>query len=141
VRSGQLATGRWALSGPERLGLVGLVAAGAAGVWPALTGATGVTLACPLRAVTGIPCPICGMTTATVALVRGDLGGAVRANPLVLALALLTVSFVAGVALRALGRHRPPVPWGGAAVTRATALVVGMLLASEVWQLHRFGRL
>ena len=47
---------------------------------------------CPLRAITGVPCPFCGMTTGTLALGRGDLGASVAANPasimLVLAMAL-----------------------------------------------------
>jgi hypothetical protein len=37
---------------------------------------------CALRAITGVPCPLCGMTHATVALGAGDLAGAVAAHPL-----------------------------------------------------------
>jgi hypothetical protein len=47
---------------------------------------------CPLRAVTGIPCPLCGMTRGVTALVHGDIGRAVFLNPgslLVVALALV----------------------------------------------------
>jgi hypothetical protein len=42
---------------------------------------TDVSLICPLRATTGIPCPLCGMTTSVVATVHGDLLGALAANP------------------------------------------------------------
>lgn len=42
---------------------------------------------CPLRLLTGVPCPLCGMTTGTVSLVRGDLAGAATANPFSLAFA------------------------------------------------------
>nr|HEX4319116.1 DUF2752 domain-containing protein [Kofleriaceae bacterium] len=37
---------------------------------------------CPLKTVTGIDCPFCGMTHATVALGRGDWSGALHAHPL-----------------------------------------------------------
>ena len=40
-----------------------------------------VGLACPLRTMTGVPCPLCGMTTSVTAAVRLDIGGALAANP------------------------------------------------------------
>ena len=46
---------------------------------PVLPGWAGV--GCPLRALTGIPCPLCGMTTSVEAVVRFDLGSALAANP------------------------------------------------------------
>ncbi len=55
-----------------------MLAAGA--VWP-LLGAGLPSLACPLLSTTGIPCPLCGMTTSVVAAIHGDLAGAVSANP------------------------------------------------------------
>ena len=51
-------------------------------------------IACPLRAVTGIPCPFCGMTRAVVAAVHGHVGASLAFNPggiLVLALAVFTI--------------------------------------------------
>jgi hypothetical protein len=44
---------------------------------------------CPLRDLTGIPCPTCGGTHAAVALAELRLGDALRANPLVVVAALL----------------------------------------------------
>jgi hypothetical protein len=44
--------------------------------------------ACPLRSLLGLPCPTCGGTHAALALVRGDLAGAWRQNPLVTAAAV-----------------------------------------------------
>jgi hypothetical protein len=47
---------------------------------------------CPLRTITGIPCPMCGMTRGVTALVHGNLAHAFSLNPgsfLVVALALL----------------------------------------------------
>jgi hypothetical protein len=36
---------------------------------------------CPLRAVTGVPCPLCGMTTSVTATTQLDFAGAFAANP------------------------------------------------------------
>ena len=44
---------------------------------------------CYLRRNIGLPCPTCGGTHSTLALVRGDLASAWVANPLVAAAALL----------------------------------------------------
>jgi len=37
---------------------------------------------CPLKATTDIDCPFCGMTRATLAMGRGDLGTALQYHPL-----------------------------------------------------------
>ena len=37
---------------------------------------------CPFRRITGIDCPFCGMTRATIAFGRGDLHGALAYHPL-----------------------------------------------------------
>jgi len=55
-------------------GLVGVAA-----VWPLLPVHTGIV--CPLRAATGIPCPLCGMTRACVAAVHGHLATSLAFNP------------------------------------------------------------
>ncbi|MCW3019404.1 MAG: hypothetical protein JWN10_1712 [Solirubrobacterales bacterium] len=36
---------------------------------------------CPFRRMTGIRCPLCGLTHATRALTRGDIGNAVALHP------------------------------------------------------------
>lgn len=47
-------------------------------------------LSCPFHALTGLDCPLCGATRATLALLDGDVAGAFDLNPLlVLALPLL----------------------------------------------------
>lgn len=47
---------------------------------------------CPLRAITGIPCPLCGMTRGVTAAVHGNLGRALELNPASVALVLLAVA-------------------------------------------------
>lgn len=72
---------------------------------------TGSTL-CPVAALTGTPCPGCGMTRAVVALARGDLSAAWRWHPL----APLVAGYAAGTAihwrrhLRAYVRGHSPSP-------------------------------
>jgi hypothetical protein len=47
---------------------------------------------CPLRTVTGVPCPLCGTTRGVTALVHGDFARALLMNPasyVVVALALV----------------------------------------------------
>ncbi len=52
---------------------------GAAAIWPVLP--LHPPLACPLRSITGIPCPLCGMTRACIAAVHGHLGASLAFNP------------------------------------------------------------
>lgn len=39
---------------------------------------------CPIRYITGVPCPGCGMSRALGCLLRGDLAGYFRCNPALL---------------------------------------------------------
>jgi hypothetical protein len=124
---------------PERLGLVGLGAAAASFAYPAVSRGTGLALPCPLRTLTGIPCPLCGMTTAATGLAAGDLSGAMAANPFVLVLAGLTLLMTLLMAARALRWAPPPAQWPP--VRRRQAYWAAALLAAASWafQLHRFG--
>lgn len=66
----------------------------AAMVRPLVPGEPG--LPCPLRLATGIPCPLCGMTTSVTAAAHLDLAEAAAANPVgilavLVALVLLVV--------------------------------------------------
>lgn len=80
--------------------------------------------ACPVKALTGVPCPGCGSGRATLALARLDFGAAFVSNPL---FSVAAVAFVAGgiVALvLALSGRGVPEPR-----TLPLALRAGLVLA------------
>lgn len=62
-------------------GLAGALILGAVG-GDVSAHAAGAGLPCPFHALTGVVCPLCGMTHATLALGAGDLGAAFAAHPL-----------------------------------------------------------
>ncbi len=107
--------------------------------WPLAMAATpwwlgqgGPGLGCGFRALTGLPCPLCGGTHACAALVQGDLTAAWAANPGAVLL-LLWLALLAGQAVveGALGRHRVGGwPWWHPAVLAAVGggLVVSWLV-------------
>jgi ribose/xylose/arabinose/galactoside ABC-type transport system permease subunit len=113
--------------------------AGAAAVWPAVTDSTGVGLPCPLRALTGVPCPFCGLTTAAIALVRGRVVTAFGANPLIFGLGVLAVAVGPLIVLRALGVLSVPQAWPSRRRRRWGRLAVLVAAASWLFQLHRLG--
>ncbi|MBW8482938.1 DUF2752 domain-containing protein [Actinomadura sp. PM05-2] len=86
---------------------------------------------CPLRTVTGLPCPLCGGTTVFVELGSGRPVQAALASPAVLAGAL-------GLVLAPLGGGGRW--WALAPRTRAWLLGTA-LVGSELWQLARLGLL
>ncbi|WP_239177540.1 DUF2752 domain-containing protein [Actinoplanes octamycinicus] len=124
---------------PERIGGFGVLAAGAAAVWPAVTTSSGLGLPCPLRTLIGVPCPGCGLTTAAVALVRGDVAAAFHANPVIFGLAALAVAVGPLVAFRAAGVLAPPRPWSSAGRRRMGWSAGLLATASWLFQLHRLG--
>ncbi len=63
-----------------------------AAVLPLLPGHPG--FACPLRTLTGVPCPLCGMTTSVEATVRLHVRDALAANPAGIVLVLAAVALV-----------------------------------------------
>ena len=94
----------------------------AAAVRP-LVGSPG--LPCLLRAATGIPCPLCGLTTSVTDTVWLDVGSAAAVNP------MGVVAVVVAVALLVLRRRieRVAVP---------VLLLPVMLLSMWLFQLQRF---
>jgi hypothetical protein len=92
---------------------------------------------CPLRRLTGVPCPFCGMTTGVLALSRGDVVAAFAANPLApLLVAAVVVSFLPFMYRSRSFEH-------GLARARRVGRVVPWLLLPLlwVWELHRFDHL
>ncbi|MBG6092452.1 DUF2752 domain-containing protein [Actinomadura viridis] len=86
---------------------------------------------CPLRAFTGIPCPLCGGTTVFIELGSGRPVQAVLANPVAFAGALAFAVAPLGPGNRW---------WALQPGTRAWVLGTA-LLGSELWQLARLGLL
>ncbi|MDP9075632.1 MAG: DUF2752 domain-containing protein [Actinomycetota bacterium] len=81
-------------------------------------------LPCPLKTLTGVPCPMCGMTTSVKAALAGQLHRAVVANPVgVLAIAIAVALVVVP------GWRRQRVP---------TVALAGGAALSWLFQLHRF---
>ena len=109
--------------------------------WPLAMAATpwwlgqdGLGLGCGFRALTGMPCPLCGGTHACAALVQGDWAAAWAASPGALVL-LLWLLLLAGQAVveGAQGRRRVARwPWWHPAVLAA---VGGVLVLSWVLRL------
>ena len=78
---------------------------------------------CPLRTLTGLPCPLCGLSTSVEETVRLHLGDALAANPLGIVLVL------AALALLVVRPARLVLP---------KAVVPAVLAASWLFELHRF---
>lgn len=85
----------------------------------------GVGLPCPLRTVTGVPCPFCGMTTSVKETVSGDLVAAAAANPAGIGLVALVLYLLVA---RPTHVRTPPVALLG--------FVVSLLW---LFELNRFG--
>ena len=81
-----------------------------AAVYPALP--VHPAVACPLRAATGIPCPLCGLTRAVVAAVHGHLGTSLAFNPG----GIVFVALALTVLLRPQWLARLRIPWWSVAV-------------------------
>ena len=116
-------TGRTVDLGPLRR--LGAAMLGVGLLRPLLPGPSGV--ACPLRSLTGVPCPLCGMTTSVTEAVHLRLPEAVAANPGGVLLVL------AAMVLLVVRRPRSVVvpPWAPAAVV----VLVAAAWADQLWWL------
>ena len=104
-----------------------VIAAGA--VLARLYTSTDPGVLCPLRAMTGVPCPFCGSTTALLEVGSGDLAAALVAQP-------VTMLAVAALVTAPGGWMRG---WSALAYRKKVALIAGALVLSWVYQLYRFG--
>ncbi len=90
---------------------------------------------CALRAVTGVPCPLCGMTTATIAAAHGDIAGSLAANPA--AIVLLTAVVIAFVPATYRNRiFRSAATRWRPSLARLPWIALPLLW---LWELNRFG--
>jgi hypothetical protein len=92
---------------------------------------------CPTAFFLGVPCPGCGMTRAALALLHGDVHGAIALHPLA-PLFVPLVAVIVGKALVDYVRGSPPAPperawWAGRAsvwlASALLALLVGLWIA------------
>jgi len=96
---------------------------------------------CPMASSFGIPCPGCGLTRATLALLHGDVRAALHYHPLVLLLAPLFFTFMAAAGYELL-RPQAAGAWLASPIRfrgrNVNALAIGLLvLTLGVW-LARF---
>jgi Protein of unknown function (DUF2752) len=125
---------------PERITMFGACAAPVGAVYPFLmTHTGGQGLPCPLRTLTGVPCPFCGMTTATVAITHGNWAAAAAANPLAYLVAALVIGTAPVLARRAVGWQSAPRPWSAETRRRTERIVACLVALSWLFQLHRYG--
>jgi len=97
---------------------------------------------CPLRRLTGVPCPVCGSTTVFMELGAGHLGAAVAANPVtvLVGLGLLLAPLGGGMTGRGTaGRGTLGAWWWRQPVRRRNTVIAVAASVSWLWQLHRFG--
>ena len=90
---------------------------------------TGLSVPCPIRRVTGLLCPGCGVSWMCLALMRLDFSGAFRANPVLLCLLplmLLTAGRMIYVYIR-YGRTRERITQFSIYGMIAALLVFGVL--------------
>ena len=87
--------------------------------------AAGIVI-CPIRRITGIPCPGCGSTRAIMSLLHGELAAAVSTNPLAVALAVIVPSWWMFFRRRA---------WSRGAQAAILAVAVTATLLNWLWVL------
>lgn len=92
---------------------------------------------CPLRRLTGVPCPLCGGTTAALAVARGDVAAALAASPLaVLVFVVIAAAWLWWLLFRT-GLLDRPESTGGLR-RRVAPLAAPLLAGSWLFQLHRY---
>ena len=118
--------------------LAALILAGALGLFGAVL-ASGV-VRCPTALLLGVPCPACGTTRAARALLAGDLGGAMRMQP-VAPLVLLVLGTLAVRSVWLVGRrgHAREVLEGTVGRVLVSLIVVSTVAELVVWGLRWFG--
>ena len=90
---------------------------------------------CPLRALTGIPCPTCYLTRATAASLTGNLDGALQLHAFgpVVAVALVTWSIVSIRQRRLLPTGIPAWPLGAGVIALLSYWVLRLGVSLGGW--------
>lgn len=85
---------------------------------------------CPFYALLGIPCPGCGLTTATVHLLKGDWHGAMQLHAFAPVLVIVMTLILVGCILPVTSRQKlvEKVRWVEQKTGVSTVLLVGLLL-------------
>jgi hypothetical protein len=79
---------------------------------------------CPLRTLTGVPCPLCGMTRGVTAAVHGQIGHALFLNPGSIAAVILAIVVL--------------LAWRTQRVTVRVWMIVAVLGLLWSWQLFKY---
>ncbi len=98
---------------------------------------SGVGPLCPLRRLTGIPCPGCGMRGGVTSIAHGDVVAGFASNPLAVILVLVVAAAWLSLLVRTV---RPGTPGAGLWLRRPPGWLVAITLgASWIYQLVRYG--
>jgi hypothetical protein len=125
---------------PEHITMFGAGAALVGSFYPMIMAHTGGQgIPCPLRTLTGVPCPFCGLTTATVALTHGEWEIAARTSPLAYLVGGLVVATAPVLLARVTGKAGLPRPWSTGARNRTRRAMYVVVALSWIFQLHRYG--
>lgn len=125
---------------PERITMFGMGAAAIGAVYPAIMAHTGGQgIPCPLRTLTGVPCPFCGLTTASVALAHGQFAVAARTSPLACLIAILVVGTAPILAARTAGLASAPRPASDHTRRLMTKVMCVVVALNWLFELHRYG--
>lgn len=122
---------------PERLGMFGMGVAVVIPILPMIDRMTGVHPFCPLRALTSMPCPFCGLTTAASELMSGHIVAAIVANPGILGIVGVMAVGTVALVLRLGGVIDPPTPWSVGARRKTERSVYLVVFIIWMYQLHR----
>jgi len=82
---------------------------------------------CPLLTITGVPCPLCGMTRSARALMRFDLASSLHYQP------FGVLAFIGGLAI--LGMWALPRTRAVSIVRVPVALLLALFAASWIWNI------
>lgn len=108
--------------GARELRVLGAAMLAAAAVRPLLP--VEIVPPCPLRTVTGIPCPMCGMTRGVTSLVHGDFARALLMNPASYLAVTLAIVLI--------------VQWRMKRVVVPVWVIVTLLAVMWTWQLFKY---